>query len=304
MDRHPIEVVQYREDYFESLFLFWKRLAEKVPYFFSVSPEKWRECLLEDKLGNEKMFRFQEIFIAVDKGEIVGFSQFGQPAFAWDKNGQKYNNPQIGVLRHFYFDEGRVDAANLLYAKSEMYLNQFTNQHAFYHIFGMSCNAHHGKLHQSLTHIDRFLCDRGYQREHENVYYSLELNEGEPIHEEHFQLIPAVSLEPSIQDYEICLLNRTIGRIQVRYLDRLTGGFTTDIAYLMWIEMNSPFRRQGWGTKSVQLLVSRLQAQNYLHLHLDTARANQAAGRFYERLGFRNRGITKSYLKTASDWSC
>src|SRR5574341_685360 len=126
-----MEVVKYQEDYFEPLFLFWRRLAEKVPYFFSVSPEKWRECLLEDKLGNEKMFLSQEILIAIENGQIVGFSQIGGPAFAWDKNGQKFSHPQIGVLRHFYFDEGRFDAADLLYASSEIYLNQFPHQHAF-----------------------------------------------------------------------------------------------------------------------------------------------------------------------------
>jgi ribosomal protein S18 acetylase RimI-like enzyme len=293
-----MEVVKYQEAYFEPLFLFWKRLAEKVPYFFSVSPEKWRECLLEDKLGNEKMFLFQEIFIAIEKGQVVGFSQFGRPAFAWDKNGQKYKDPQIGVLRHFYFDEGRSDAAELLFIQSENYLKQFPHQHAFYHIFGMSCNAHHGKLHQSLAHIDRFLRDKGYQAEHENVYYSLELNEGEPIHGQELQLVPAASLEPGIQEYEICLLNHPIGTIQVRYLDRLTGGYTTDIAYLVWIEITSTLRRRGWGTKSMQLLISHLRSQKYRQLHLDTARANQAAQRFYERFGFRNRGITKSYLKT------
>jgi ribosomal protein S18 acetylase RimI-like enzyme len=293
-----MEVVKYQEGYFEPLFLFWKRLAEKVPYFFSVSPEKWRECLLEDQLGKEKMFLFQEILIAIENGQIVGFSQFGQPAFAWDTNGQKYNSPQIGVLRHFYFDEGRSDAANLLYADSEIYLNQFLNQHAFYHIFGMSCNAHHGKLHQSLAHIDRFLCDRGYQAEHENVYYTLELNEGEPIPGQELQLVPAASLEPGIQEYEIFLLNHPIGTIQVRYLDRLTGGYTTDIAYLVWIEVTSTLRLQGRGTKSMQLLISYLRSQNYHYLHLDTAGTNQAAQRFYERLGFQNRGKTRSYLKT------
>lgn len=296
-----MKVVSYQEDYFEPLFLFWKRLAEKVPYFFSVSPEKWRECLLDDKLGKEKMFRGQEIFIAIEKGQIVGFSQCIQPAFAWDQNGQKYSNPQIGILRHFYFDEGRLDAADRLYASSEIYLNQFPTQHTFYHIFGMSCNAHHGKLHQSLAHIDRFLCEKGFQIEHENVYYSLDLAQVEPIREQKLQLVPTVRPEPEAQEYEIVLSDHRIGTIQVRFLGRLTGGLTTDIAYLLWIEIRRDLQRQGWGAKSMQLLSSSLRSQNYRQLHLDTASTNQAAQRFYERFGFQNRGKTRSYVRTTSN---
>jgi ribosomal protein S18 acetylase RimI-like enzyme len=293
-----MEVVEYQEDYFEPLFLFWKRLAEKVPYFFSVSPEKWRECLLDDRLGNEKMFLGQEIFIAIEKSQIVGFSQCIQPAFAWDQNGQQYSNPQIGVLRHFYFDEGRFDSADRLYAKSEIYLNQFANQHAFYHIFGMSCNVHHGKLHQSLAHIDRFLCEKDFRIEHENVYYSLELDQVKSIQKQDIQLLPAGKPEPDTQDYEIVLSDKPIGTIQIRFLDRRTGGFTTDIAYLMWIEIHRDFQRQGWGIKSMQLLISALRSQNYQQLHLDTASTNQIAQRFYEHLGFQDRGRTRCYLKT------
>jgi ribosomal protein S18 acetylase RimI-like enzyme len=295
-----MEVIKYQESCFESLFSFWKKLAEKVPYFFSVSSEKWRECLFEDKLDNETIFLFQEIFIAIEKDHVVGFSQHGQPAFAWDKNGKKYNNPQISVLRHFYFDEDRFDAANLLFANSEKYLKKFPSQHAFYHIFGMSCNAHHGKLHQSLPHIDLFLREQGYQVEHENIYYSLEFDEGKPMHQHELRLVPKPILKPDIQDYDIFLLNNPIGTIQVRFLEKLTGGFTADIAYLMWIEINREFHGQGWGTKSMQLLIDDLQSKKYHQLHLDTASTNLVAQQFYERFGFQNRGKTRCYLKTTS----
>jgi hypothetical protein len=46
-----MEVIKYQEDYFEPLFSYWKKLSDRVPYFFSVSSEKWRESLLEDKLA-------------------------------------------------------------------------------------------------------------------------------------------------------------------------------------------------------------------------------------------------------------
>ena len=293
-----MEIIKFQEDHIIPLFQYWKRLADKVPYFFSVSPEKWRTCLLEDKLGDENMFLFQELWIAVERGQIIGFCQYGQPSLAWDQEGQQYANPQIGLLRHFYFDEDRLDAADLLFRQSENYLSQFLAQHAFYHIFGMSCNAHHGKLHQSLDHVHRFLCKHGYEVEHENVYYTLELRESEPVLEAELKLVPDVSAESDTQDYEICLSNHWIGTIQLRSLDGVTGGRTTDIAYMTWIEITSALRRQGWGTRSMQTLIAQLCSQNYRQLHLDTASTNLAAQQFYEHFGFENRGRTRCYVKT------
>jgi ribosomal protein S18 acetylase RimI-like enzyme len=297
-----MEAVRYQEDYFEPLFSYWKKLSERIPYFFSVSPQRWCECLLEDKLGSERIFRFQEIFLAIDKGEVVGFVQYGQPAFAWDENGQLYNNPRIGVIRHLYFEEGRLEAARLLFACSENYMKQFSGQHAFYHIFGMSCNAHHGKLHQSLEHVDRFLCANGYQVEHENVYYTLELEAGDPFGRHGLQLAPKPVMEPGVQNYEICLQNQIIGTIQIRFLDQLTGGATTDIACLTWFGLKKEFQGQGWGTQAMQLLVQDL-SKNYRQLHLDTASTNRSAQQFYERFGFQNQGRTRCYLRSSSESS-
>ena len=295
-----MEIIKLQEDHCLPLFLYWNRLAEKVPYFFPVSPEKWRACLLEDKLGDENMFLFQEIWIAVERGQIVGFCQYGRPAFAWDNQGQRYFNPQIGILRHFYFDEDRVDAADLLFRQSETYLSQFSHQHAFYHIFGMSCNAYHGKLYHSLDHVDRYLREHGYEVEHENVYYTLDLRESQPVSEPELELVPRDSREEDTQEYQICLAGHPIGIIQLRTLERLTGGITADIAYLTWIEIDGALRHQGWGTRSMKLLIAHLGSRSYGQLHLDTASANHIAQRFYEHLGFENRGKTTSHFKTTS----
>ncbi|MGB8984306.1 MAG: GNAT family N-acetyltransferase [Anaerolineales bacterium] len=295
-----MEVIKYQEDHFEALFSYWKKLGEQVPYFFPVSPEKWRECLLDDKLENERLFPFQEVFVALEKGKVIGFIQYGQPAFAWDENGQLCCNPQIGVLRHFYFDEDRFDAAHLLFAAGESYMQQFEIRHAFYHIFGMSCNAHHGKLHHSLEHVDRFLRGNGYRVEHENVYYSLELTECDPPCQDGLQLVPKPIVEPGIRNYEICLRDNLIGTLQIRFLDELTGGATTDIACLTWIGIRQEFRGQGCGTRVLQRLAADLHGEHYRQLHLDTANTNRVAQHFYERFGFENRGITRCYIKTAN----
>jgi ribosomal protein S18 acetylase RimI-like enzyme len=291
---------KYQEKDSESLFAYWQRLGEKIPYFFPVTSGKWHECMFEDKLDNEKKFLFQETFVAEENGQIVGFIQYGQPAIAWDEQGQKYQNPQIGIIRHFYFEADRFDVANLLYAQCENYLKQFSGQHAFYHIFGVSCNAHHGKLHESLDHVNRFLIEKGYRLEHENQYYSLELQEDQVANhtENELRLVPKPVPQPSLGEYEICLHESPIGMIQIRYLEMLTGGATANIVYMTWIGINEAFRRQGWGSKAMELLIATLHSKGYKQLHLDTASTNETAQQFYEHYGFESRGRTRSFIKT------
>ena len=43
---------------------------------------------------------------------------------------------------------------------------------AFFHYFGMSCYARHGKLFEGFAPVHRLLLDSGFTVEHENVYYS------------------------------------------------------------------------------------------------------------------------------------
>jgi ribosomal protein S18 acetylase RimI-like enzyme len=293
-----MKVREYRETDFDALFAYWQGLGEKIPYFFPVTSDKWYECMFEDKLDNEEKFLFQEIFVAEENDQIVGFIQYGQPAFAWDEKGLKYRNPQIAIIRHFYFEADRFDVADLLFAQCESYMRQFPSQHAFYHIFGMSYNAHHGKLHESLTHVNRFLCEKGYRVEHENQYYSLALQEAEVANQNDLSLVSKPAPQPNLGEYEICLQERPIGMMQIRYLDKLTGGDTADIVYLTWIGINEAFRRQGWGSKAMKLLIATLYSEGYKKLHLDTASTNEAAQQFYEHYGFEKRGRTRSFIKT------
>ena len=104
-----MKVWKYRAEDFEPLFAYWKRLGEGIPYFFPVTPDKWQQCMFEDLLDNQKMFLFQETFVAKVNGHIAGFIQYGQPSFAWDENGEKYRNPQIGNIRQFYEHLGFED---------------------------------------------------------------------------------------------------------------------------------------------------------------------------------------------------
>ena len=102
-----IELKKYNEESLPKLFEFWKKIGTSIPYFFSVSDRRWQSCLLQDELNGEPTFKDLETFIAIEKDQILGFVQYGQPNFGWSTNGEKLYSPQIGVIRHFYFEKTR-----------------------------------------------------------------------------------------------------------------------------------------------------------------------------------------------------
>ena len=293
-----MEVQRYQENHRDALFAYWKRCGASVPFFFSVSPKRWQHCLLDDELNGEKLFDNLETLLAIEKGQVLGFAQYGHPNFAWDASGQRYDSPHIGVIRHLYFEKARLDVAEALFARARAYLSLFPQGHAFYHILGMSCNAHHGKLHTGLGYIDEFIRKKGFQIEHENVYYSLEMSATETLSWKELKLVACPSPLTSIQDYEVCLQEKPIGCLQVRFLDELTGGYTSDTVYLTWIGLDESCRGLGWGTRTLQLLVAELRSEGYRYLHTDTASTNHIARRFYNRFGFQDRGRTRSYCES------
>jgi ribosomal protein S18 acetylase RimI-like enzyme len=278
------------------LYGYWRKLGKNIPYFFPVSPERWAQCLLEDELAGERMFDRLETYIAEDQGRVIGFAQIGHPRFSWDDRGAKYYNPQIGILRHFYFDTGRYNAAEAMYARAQSFLMHYPRRHAFYHIYGMSCNAHHGKLYSGLAHVDRFIRAKGFQVEHENVYYSLALQEVEQDSHDNLRLIPQAREFYAPQVYKIMLHNTPVGTITVQFMDLINGEAAKDAVYLSQVLMDETYRGRGWGTLAMQLLYRMLLDKGYRHLHLDTASTNVGAQRFYIRIGFHNRGRSRSYI--------
>jgi hypothetical protein len=152
--KQTMRLQRYQGNHRDALLAYWETLGASIPYFFSVSPEKWQSCLLDDELNGEKLFGNLVTLLAAEKGQVLGFTQYGRPNFAWDASGKRYDNPGMGVVRHFYFEKTRPDVAEAMLARARACLGLFPQGYAFYHMFGMSCNAHHGKLHTSLGHID------------------------------------------------------------------------------------------------------------------------------------------------------
>jgi ribosomal protein S18 acetylase RimI-like enzyme len=294
-----MEIRAFQKSDLQPLFAYWQTIGEKIPYFFPVSLEKWHACLLYDTVDDEPKFVAQKMYVAIENGTIIGFIQGVQSAYAWNEKGEKYPDDQIGIIRHFYHDEGRVEVAKLLLGKIEPFINQFPQQYAFYHIFGMSCNAHHGKLHASLWHVEPYLLGKGFEREHENVYYSLELKDHQ-VGQQSGLLVQKPNHRTHKEDYEIIAGDKLIGSLRIGFLDQVTGGKTADTVYLTLLRIKQEYRRQGWASQAMMVLTNELHSRGYKYLHTDTAGTNIAAQRLYESLGFVNQGRTRSYITRKS----
>lgn len=290
-----MNVREYRESDLESLYQFWRAVGEEIPYFFSVSVERWRTCLFKDRLEGERVFRTLQTDLATENRQVLGFVQYGEPLFACDEKGQRYEDPQIGVVRQLYSVQGREDVGEALLARAQSFLAGFEQSHAFYHILGMSCTARHGKLHQSQSHVNRLLQREGFRVEHENVYLVLDMLSAQP-EEGSTDRLRSVDGSGG-EEFEMWRGGEVMATARVGYLDRLTGGRTSDTVYLYWIGVVPPRRGRGIGGEFLMLLAASLLTKGYRYLHTDTAASNMGAQRFYKKLGFERAGVTRSYIR-------
>jgi len=291
-----MEIRKYQKDNTHELYEYWQRVGAAVSYFFPVSIERWQACLLKDELNGERLFEHIGTYFAIVNEQIVGLVQYGRPHFVWDAKGQKHYNPRAGVIRQLYFEKNRPDVGEALLLQSIQGLSGCGQLYAFYHILGMSCNAHHGKLHNSQSHIEQVLLVCGFRTEHENVYYVLDMKQT-ILPDKHRLDLDRTAAGESEERFVARSDAKVVGTAQLRYVDRLTDGYTPDTVYLAWIGVEKSHRGQGIGTELMRLLVTCLLGEGYRYLHTDTASGNVRAQQFYERLGFQEVGYTRSYVQ-------
>lgn len=261
------------------------------PYRYETDYNTWESSWLYDVDGNGRtLFSRLETIVAYADGEPAGFIQYGKTAFGFDSSGELSDAVSYPVIRNFYFYEGQKEAGIRL-------LNQAVNAlsgipagriYAFFHYFGMSCYARHGKLFEKYTNIHGLLLENGFAVEHENVFYSSTITGGN-------------SAEVKLNWH-----GKTLGNQQ--YCDFILGGSVVggcelhflaqdNTAYLRWIFINDTMRGKGIGSKCMDALKAYLFSKGITRLDTDTARTNQTAQYFYEKNSFANEGITRSYYK-------
>lgn len=194
------------------------------------------------------------------------------------------------MIRQLYFDRGREEAGRLLLRQARRAFAGEEKVYAFFHYFGMSCYARHGKLYEGFDHIHRALLEAGFGVEHENVFYSSALSGADDS--------PAAlrwhGMTAGRQRYcDFLLDGKIVGGCEAHFLE---DGRTV---YLRWIFIEDSLCGQGVGTKCMAALKADLYKQSAVRLDTDTAMTNTAAQRFYEKTGFVGQGVTRSYVSTA-----
>ena len=264
------------------------QLSFKTPYFFSVSFEEWKKSFERD-IDGEGRELFNELFVKAvyDNDKLVGFIQYGKTAFGFDESGEISGDVSYPVIRNLYFKEDRADAGELLLNDAMKNLGTDEREYAFFHYFGMTCFARHGKLFENHAHIDSLLKDKGFEVEHENVYYSSVLVESENSD----VVIKANDLTKGNQQYiDFKIDDNQVGGCEVHYLSDTT-------AYLRWIYVNGDIVGKGIGTKCMTALKSFLFEKGIRRFDTDTAINNTVAQHYYEKNGFVREGVTRSYFK-------
>lgn len=266
------------------------QLSFDTPYFFDVDFEDWKKSF-EDDIDGEGRELFKELFVKAvyDEDVLLGFVQYGKTAFGFDDSGEISSEVSYPVIRNLYFKEGRVNAGKLLLNDARENLGDKDRVYAFFHYFGMTCFARHGKLFESHAHIDSLLKEQGFEIEHENVYYSSVLSESKKSE----VTLTANDLTKGNQQYiEFKINGNQVGGCEVHYLDDTT-------AYLRWIYVNGDIVGKGIGTKCMTALKNFLFEKGITRFDTDTAINNTVAQHYYEKNDFLREGVTRSYyLKT------
>lgn len=259
------------------------------PFFFPVDFPVWEKSFAQDTDGEGRtLFRKLNVKAAFDENELVGFIQYGHTAFGFDDRGEISDKVSYCVIRNLYFSENRPEAGELLVKEALEAFAASDKVYAFFHYFGMSCFARHGKLFEKHGHIEALLKNHGFETEHENVYYASVLTGGEA---SDVQILPQGMTRGAQQYLEFVLSGTGVGGCEIHYVSATT-------VYLRWIYVNDNLTGQGIGTKCMEALKLWLHQKGVTRFDTDTALLNTVAQHFYEKNRFTREGITRSYYRS------
>jgi RimJ/RimL family protein N-acetyltransferase len=263
------------------------QMGLQVPYFIQTDFENWKESFEHDVDGEGRLlFRQLHGKAAYDGDTLIGFIQYGNTAFGFDDCGEISQEVSYSVIRSLYFDKGREDAGKLLLEAALSEFKAAGQVYAFFHYFGMSCFARHGKLFERFDWIKELLHRYGFVVEHENVYYSTEVRD---VAGSEVELMAHDRTAGHQQMFDFFLDGKQVGGCEVHDLP------TEGTVFLRWIYVNGEIQNQGVGSKCMAALKGYLYEKGMTRLDTDTALGNLIAQRYYEKNGFTREGITRSY---------
>lgn len=268
--------------------IYWYQTRFLHPAMYSVDFDIWEKSFLHDIDGKGKTL-FKELTVkgAYLENELVGFVQYGRTSLGFDKDGKISERISYPVIRSLYFNRDLQEVGAALLNEA---LKDFGDDseiiYAFYHYFGMSCYARHGKLFENCSHISTLLLQLGFQIEHENVFYS---SVPEAAHDEGVAM-RWHEVSTGRQQYgEFLIDSNPIGECEIHYLEQ------PGIAYLRWIYVKEGLQGNGIGAMCMCSLKNFLYKKGIRKLDTDTALTNVGAQHFYEKNGFARKGISRSF---------
>lgn len=277
----------------QPLYDYYSRVSTSIPYWDAVRFDIWQQSMFSDiDADGERLFRELHTYIACRDGEITGFIQFGKPSFIYNAKGKKQRRTNAGIIRNLYFAQGDTDVGeHLLQVANEYFAKKRCKRRwAFYHVFGMTCNARHGKLYESCSHIESLLHSHNYVKEHENVYYKRPLSNADTLPESGIRIAYGTVSPQGFQNFQFYADNKCVGNGALQYLPQ------GEQCFLTFIGIERSQQHKGYGTASLRQLFSDLAAQGIRRIDTDTADDNIRAQGLYIKTGFTDMGRTRSYI--------
>lgn len=294
-----MKIIDIHKNNSKILFDYWNDIGKGIPFFFETTYESFMDSMFSDKFNDIEILKVNFIKAVIEGDKVIGFIQYGIPRFHYSETGKLLKDPNIGVIRNIYFNKEIKDVGNKLVDTALKFFknNDIENLYAFYHAMGMSCNGNHGKLHADFSFIGQLLYDKAFLVEHENVYFSLKMNEKKLKHQCSSKMEIYEQVDNK-QRFELTDGEEILGSAEIKYLNNFTGIDNEDKVYLVWIGINEEVKKgMGIGTNFIEQIMNYCLSKGYRYMHTDTALNNIRAQKFYERNGFINMGITRSYLK-------
>ncbi len=262
----------------------------EFPYRYDTPYALWEKSYARDTDGEgRELFADLKTLGAYEGEKLIGFLQYGRTAFGFDETGEISDAVSCPVIRNFYYDADCGEIGKELLAAAMRKMSVGSGRiYAFFHYFGMSCYARHGKLFADFSHIHDLLLESGFCIEHENVFYSSKA-ESNACADSGISCLPHERTVADQQYFDFLLGTEVVGGCEVHFLAQ------QKISYLRWIFTDEAVRGKGIGTRCMAALRSELCRRGYTRLDTDTARLNTGAQRFYEKNGFVREGLTRSY---------
>jgi ribosomal protein S18 acetylase RimI-like enzyme len=272
------------------LYEYFTGISEIIPFYFPVNFDLWHKCMFNDCTDDGKpLFDELETYLYYENDTVKGFIQFGVSSFTFNENGMDFSS-HYAIIRNMHYSQDSKNP-NEMIEKAFEYFNgkNMKEIDAFFHYFGMSCYARHGKLHESAFYIEKLLYSYSFIKEHENVYFSKDLSNFSYVDDSEIAC-QIQNMESNKQKIIFFINNDQIGYCEISFLEN-------SICYLHYLEINKELRSKGIGTRCMNNLFSLLVKKNIQKVDLDTIDTNTRAQTFYVKIGFINKGITRSYYR-------